>query len=100
MGINDNHLQRALDYTSQYCTVNCLLLNVNKTLSINFTLQKTLTIDTYNINHSEILYTTNVRLLGVIFDAHPVCGATYSPHTTVGALKLMSTCTYMGVKRS
>ena len=70
MGINDNHLQRALDYTSQYCTDNCLLLNVNKTLSINFTLQKTLTIDTYEINHSEILYATNVRLLGVIFDEH------------------------------
>ena len=46
VGINDNHLQRALDYTSQYCTDNCLLLNVNKTFSTNFTLQKTLTIDT------------------------------------------------------
>ena len=41
-------------------------MNVNKTLSINFTL----TIDTYNFNHSEILYATNVSLLGVIFDEH------------------------------
>ena len=70
VSISDNHLQRALDYTTQYCTDNFLLLNVNKTLSINFTLQKTLAIDTYNINHSEILYTPNVRLLGVIFDEH------------------------------
>ena len=53
VSIKDNHLQRALDNTSQYCTDNCLLLNVNKTLSINFTLQKTLTIDTYNINQSK-----------------------------------------------
>ena len=70
MGVNDNHLQRALDNTSQHCTDKCLLLNGNKNLSINFTLKKTLTIDTYNINHSEILYATNVRLLGVILDEH------------------------------
>ena len=70
VSINDNHLQRALDYTSQYCTDNCLLLNVNKTLSIIFTLQKTITIDAYSINHSELPYATNVRLLGAIFDKH------------------------------
>ena len=59
-----------MDYTSDYCEKNRLLLNVNKSISITFTLQKTISTDPLVVSGGLIGIKPEIKLLGVIFDEH------------------------------
>lgn len=55
-----NKLQSAAEYTSKWCNEYFMTLNANKSITITFSLQQSITIDPIQINH----------VLGVIIDKH------------------------------
>ena len=65
-----NHLQQALDYTSNYCKENHLIINVKKSTTLNFTLQKSIRIPPLCIADGNLSHQPEVKLLGVIFNQH------------------------------
>ena len=65
-----NHLQQALDYTSNYCKENHLIINVKKSTALNFTLQKSICTPPLCIADGNLSHQPEVKLLGVIFNQH------------------------------
>ena len=63
-------VQLALDYTSRYCKENHLNLNVRKSTSMNFTLQKSISIPPFVVAEESLAQQHEVKLLGVTFQQH------------------------------
>ena len=65
-----NHLQQALDYTLNYGKENHLIINVQKSTALNFTLQKSICIPPLCIADSNLSHQPEVKLSGVIFNRY------------------------------
>ena len=69
--VHNTHLSLiALDYTSNYCKQNHLIINVKKSTTLNFTLQKSICIPPLCIADGNLSHQPEVKLLGVIFNQH------------------------------
>ena len=65
-----DQLQESACYAQEFCQSNDLSLNINKSCTMTFTLQKELTLPKITIGGSEVSECPSSRLLGVQFDKH------------------------------
>jgi hypothetical protein len=70
VSLHSNILQKAADYASQWCNDNFMLLNASKSTAMNFTLQKSISIDPVTINGANVQIGNHTKLLGVTYDSH------------------------------
>ena len=64
------HLQESASYAQEICQSNDLSLNINKSCTMTFTLQKELSVPKIMIEGSEVRECPSSRPLGVQFDKH------------------------------